>query len=96
MPQAGLLQHIEPDFQASPGELIERSRRLADRPEHAEIANGGSLCAVMALENHHAQTTPGEVVGVGQPQDASAHHGDVVGLCHPTPLLDSADSRQAR
>ena len=41
VPEAARAEHLQPGRQAPPGEVAQRAKRLADRPEHAEVADGG-------------------------------------------------------
>ena len=75
--QTRLAEHLQPDFEASSGQAAERAQRLADRPEHAEIAHRGAHRGRAPLENRHVPAAAGKLVRVRQPQHAGSDH-DIV------------------
>ena len=77
--QTRLVKHLHPDFEAPSGQGAQWPQRLADRPEHAEIANGRSGCACAALQYGHSPATPRQMIRMRQAHDTRSDY-DVV--CH--------------
>ena len=77
VPDIGPGGEVEPEVAGAQGTLVDFARRLADGPDHAEVADGGALRLRGALEEDDAVAAFGGGQGVGQADDAGANDGDV-------------------
>src|SRR5579871_5638173 len=77
MPETGHAQHIPPAVAAAHRHRVQIAGRLPDRPEHAEVTDGGADGPWVPLEQHHRAAHPGGVISVRQPDDPPANYGDI-------------------
>ena len=85
VPQAGGREHLQPDGPAPQRQLHGRPGWLADRPEHAEVADGRPLGPRGPVEHGDPPAAAGQVIGVGQAEDAGPDHGVTELAGHPAP-----------
>ena len=78
MPDAGRLQHLEPYLNAAAGQIVERAGGLTDGPKHPEVADRRPLGARLPLEDDDAQAALGQMIRMGQAENACAGDGDIV------------------
>jgi hypothetical protein len=69
---------------AAEGGFSHFPRRLADGPDHAEIADRSALGALATLNYHHTKASASKVVGVGEANDSGSDDGDIkfFGILH--------------
>jgi hypothetical protein len=77
-------EDLMPDCQTPQRQVVEIAERLADRPEHAEVADRSTRGASAPFEDNDATTAPRELVCMRQPEDARADDR-VVEANHPLP-----------
>jgi len=70
-------EKFAPEFAAAQGELEKFAGGLADGPDHAEVADGGSRGSRAALEDDDALPRFGGGPGVGEAENACADDSDV-------------------
>ncbi len=76
-PRAGLAGEFEPQGAAGQGRLVTEAGRLADRPDHAEIADRSPFGLWRTVADDDRQTTLGRRPGMGQTDDSSPNDNDV-------------------
>jgi hypothetical protein len=62
--------------------------RLANRPDHSEVANRGAGGPMSSFEQNHAFAPSRQNESVCQTQNASAHYGDVRFFRHQNYRID--------
>jgi hypothetical protein len=77
VPQTSLGENLVPQVSTSASELEPIAERLADGPDHAEVADRRSLSARMPFADGDPMAVTRGVIGVGEAEDAGADDGDV-------------------
>jgi hypothetical protein len=80
-PHAGLRLQFEPAVAAAQRADVICTRRLTDRPDHAEVADRSALRARRALEQDDGSAAPRGLPREREPHDAAAHDGDIDPIC---------------
>ena len=84
VPNAGGVEDFLPNLAAAEGRFAKFTGRLADGPDHAEVANRCPLGALSTLNDDDPQARASEVVGVGEADDSGSDDGDIkfFGILH--------------
>ena len=77
-------EDLQPGVQAPVRQGPELAERLADRPEHAEVANRGPFRRRAPLEDGDATAATGQFVRMGQADDPRPDHDVVESRFIPT------------